>query len=82
MGAERCVACGATIPEGQQLCRDCMNNLEIEPQEAAETAAELRDIADVLSITANTDGNIRRSMEALLRIADRLSRRKRNNENK
>lgn len=82
MGVERCVACGAIIPEGQQLCRDCMNDLEIEPQEAAETAAELRDIADVLSITANTDGNIRRSMEALLRIADRLSRRKRNNENK
>lgn len=82
MGAERCVACGAIIPEGQQLCHDCMNDLEIEPQEAAETAAELRDIADVLSITANTDGNIRRSMEALLRIADRLSRRKRDHENK
>lgn len=80
--AEKCVACGAVIPEGQQLCRDCMKNLEIEPKEAAETAAELRDIADVLSITANTDGNIKRSMEALLRIADRLSRRERDNENK
>ncbi|WAK79586.1 hypothetical protein [Clostridium phage Saumur] len=59
-----------------------MKNLEIEPKEAEETAAELRDIADVLSITANTDGNIKRSMEALLRIAERLSRRKRDNENK
>lgn len=82
MEAEKCVACGAVIPEGQQLCHSCMKNLEIEPKEAAETAAELRDIADVLSITANTDGNIKRSMEALLRIADRLSRRKRDNENK
>lgn len=82
MEAERCMACGAIIPEGQQLCHECMKDLEIESQEAKETAAELRDIADVLSITANTDGNIKRSMEALLRIADRLSRRNRNHEDK
>ena len=42
----------------------------------AEAAAELRDIADVLSITANTDKNIQICLEAVLRIADRLERRK------
>lgn len=75
MEAEKCVVCGAVIPEGRQLCPHCTPDLRIEPQEAKRTAEELRDIADVLSITANTDGNIQRSMEALLRIADRLSRR-------
>lgn len=39
-------------------------------------AEELRDIAEVLRITANTDKNIKKSMEALLRIADRLERKK------
>ena len=39
-------------------------------------AEELRDIADVLKITEDTDTNIKRSMESILRIADRLERRK------
>lgn len=50
-----------------------MNDLNITPVEV-ETAEELRDIAEVLSITENTDKNIRISMEAILRIADRLER--------
>ena len=37
---------------------------------------ELRDIARVLSITANTDTNIREAMTGILNIADRLERRK------
>lgn len=40
----------------------------------AEMAQELRDIADVLKITEGTDTNIRKSMESILRIADRLER--------
>nr|DAW23191.1 MAG TPA: hypothetical protein [Caudoviricetes sp.] len=39
-------------------------------------AEELRDIARVLSITANTDTNIREAMTGILNIADRLERRK------
>lgn len=50
-----------------------MKHMNTSQPEAAQTAEELRDIADVLSITANTDGNIKKSMEALLRIADRLT---------
>lgn len=46
--------------------------------EETETIAELRDIADVLSITANTDSNIKKSMEAILRIVDRLERKNKN----
>lgn len=73
MEAEKCVMCGRTIPEGTQVCPDCMAIID---KEQRGTAQELRDIADVLSITANTDGNIQKSMEALLRIASRLERKK------
>lgn len=75
MGSERCLLCGAIIPEGSQVCPVCMSEYgpaELEPEQ------ELRDIAEVLKITANTDRNIQNSMEAILRIADRLERKKRN----
>ena len=71
MKAERCVICVEIIPEGLQVCKNCM-----EDGAGKDEAEELRDIADVLSITANTDSNIKRSMEAILRIADRLERKK------
>lgn len=77
MGPERCLLCGEPIPEGTQICPLCMKKYT-ETEEDAQAAEELRDIADVLSITANTDGNIRRCMEAVLRIADRLERKKKN----
>jgi hypothetical protein len=73
MEAEKCVICGRTITEGTQVCPDCMT---IKDQEQQGTARELRDIEDVLSITENTDGNMQKSMEALLRIASRLERKK------
>lgn len=73
MEAETCVICGKKIQEGTQVCPDC---IAIIGQEQKEAAQELRNIADVLSITANTDGNIKKSMEALLRIASRLERKK------
>ncbi len=74
MAANRCVMCGAVIPEGSQICPLCL--AEFSPVEEMEAEQELRDIAEVLKITANTDTNIKNSMEALLRIADRLERKK------
>lgn len=77
MGPERCLLCGEPIPEGAQICPICMEKYasgEVDKQ----TAQELRDVADILSITANTDGNIKRCMEAVIRIADRLERKKGN----
>ncbi len=73
MEAEKCVMCGKVITEGTQVCPDCMAIMDRERQG---TAQKLRDIADVLSITANTDGNIQKSLEALLRIASRLERKR------
>lgn len=71
MSREKCIICGKSLPEErQQLCIDCMAESD------AETAQELRDIAEVLSITTDTDSNIKNSMEAIMRIADRINRRK------
>ena len=44
-----------------------------------EEAKELEDIAAVLAITADTDSNIKRSMEAILNIAGRLKERGKKN---
>ena len=72
MAVERCVLCGAPIAAGSQMCRACMDKYS--PAAVLETEQELRDIAQVLKITASTDRNIKESMEAILRIADRLGR--------
>ena len=73
MDREKCIICGKTLPEeGQQVCADCLAD-----KSDAETAEELRDIADVLSITAGTDANIKNSMEAIMRIAYRIERKER-----
>lgn len=72
---DRCLICGEAITEGVQVCKSCMAQYHIEAGETVEIAEEMRDVAGVLSITANTDGNIKRSMESILRIADRLERK-------
>lgn len=72
---DSCLICGKAIPEGAQVCKRCMVKYHIEAGEAVEAAEEMRDIDGVLSITANTDGNIKKSMESILRIADRLERK-------
>ena len=72
MSRAKCIICGKTLPEGgQEICPEC-----IADKTDAETAEDLRDIADVLSITADTDSNIKKSMEAIMRIAYRIDRRK------
>lgn len=71
MDHAKCIICGKRLPEeGQQICADCLAE-----KSDAETAEELRDIADVLSITADTDTNIKKSMEAIMRIAYRIERK-------
>ncbi|MCI8935199.1 MAG: hypothetical protein HFE80_11985 [Clostridiaceae bacterium] len=75
MSRKKCPNCGGKIPETLELCPACMEtagagSLEIE------AAEELRDIAAVLSITAETDGNIKEALQGILNIAERLERRK------
>ena len=72
---DRCLICGAAVPDGAWVCESCAEQFRIEAGETVEIAEEMRDIAGVLSITANTDSNIKQSMESILRIADRLERK-------
>ena len=62
---------------GLQVCLQCMKDSGASEEEV-EAAEELRDIANILNITAGTDGNIRDAMESILNIAGRLERRKNN----
>ena len=73
--ADRCLICGEVIPEGSQVCTACRNKYDIVTGETEEIAQELRDVADALKITESTDTNIKKSMESILRIADRLERK-------
>lgn len=75
MKNRKCEKCGAPTVEGLPLCPACMKESGA-AAEIVEAAEELRDIAQVLSTTANTDTNIREAMAGILNIADRLERRK------
>ena len=75
MKLRKCERCGEQTAEGLPLCPDCMRATGAAADQIA-AAEELRDIARVLSITANTDTNIREAMTGILNIADRLERRK------
>lgn len=64
----KCVLCGKTITSDMVICSACM-------PDSGEETKELEDVAAVLAITADTDTNIKRSMEAILNIAGRLKRK-------
>ena len=76
----RCDICGKSIPEYIGICPDCMAKYGTADDETEDTVGELRDIAGVLSIEANSDGNIKMAMESILRIASRLERREKDGE--
>ena len=71
---KKCERCGGPTAEELPICPECMKAAGASPEEV-EAAEELRDIARVLSITAETDGNIKEAMTGILNIADRLERK-------
>ena len=75
MDVDKCLNCGEPVPECLQICPQCMKDSGA-GEEEVEAAEELRDIANILRITADTDMNIRIAMQSILNIADRLERRK------
>lgn len=75
MDVDKCVRCGEPVPEGLQICPQCMRESGVDEKEV-EAAEELRDIANILKITADTDQNIKAAMQSILNIAERLERRK------
>lgn len=74
MKIDKCVNCGEPVPEVLQICPQCMEESGVSKKEI-ETAEELRDIANILNITAGTDENIKAAMQSILNIAERLERR-------
>ena len=71
MNVDRCVKCGEPVPEGLQICPQCMREAGAGETEVA-AAEELRDIANILNITAGTDTNIKAAMQSILNIAEKL----------
>lgn len=74
MNQKKCPNCGRKIPETLDLCPACMKAAGAGLVEI-KAAEELRDIAAVLSITAETDGNIKEALQGILNIAERLERK-------
>lgn len=72
---DTCVLCGEPIPEGIQVCPECMKKAGVDETDTT-AAEELRDIANILKITAPTDGNIKIALQGILNIAARLEGRK------
>lgn len=74
MKLTKCEQCGGPTAEGLPLCPDCMRATGAAADQIA-AAEELRDIARVLSITANTDANIREAIVGILNIAEKAGKR-------
>lgn len=75
MKYQKCAHCGKPTAEYTPICPECMKAAGA-PAEDVNAAEELRDIARVLSITADSDANIRDALTGILNIADRLERSK------
>lgn len=75
MKLQKCAHCGKQTAEYMPICPECMKAAGAPPADV-KAAEELRDIAQVLSITANSDTNIRDALTGILNIADRLERGK------
>ena len=75
MKLQKCQRCNAPTAEGLPLCPECMRDAGA-VEEEADAAAQLRDIARILSITAHSDANIQEAMTGILNIAARLERGK------
>lgn len=76
MKFDKCAFCDGPAPEGLRVCPECLKANGAGEAEV-EAAQDLRDIAAILNITADTDRNIKDAMNGILNIAGRLKRRKR-----
>ena len=66
----KCHVCGKKALEVVEICPECLQRAAVTP----EHIKRLKQISNILSITAGTDGNIRECMESLIEIADELER--------
>lgn len=66
----KCHICGKKALEVVEVCPECLQRAAVDPEQIK----KLKQISNVLSITAGTDTNIKECMESLLEIAEDLER--------
>ena len=69
---EKCSVCGGATVEIIEICPDCLERAAVDPVQIK----GLRQISNILSITKDTDKNIKECMQSLLEIAEDLERGK------
>lgn len=66
----KCHLCGKKALQMIEICPDCLQKAQV----GEGNIKRLRQISNILSITADTDTNIRDCMESILEIAQDLER--------
>lgn len=66
----KCHLCGKKALEVVEVCPECLQRAAVDPEQIK----RLKQISNILSITAGTDTNIKECMESLLEIAEDLGR--------
>lgn len=66
----KCHICGKKALEVVEVCPECLQRVAVDPEQIK----RLKQISNILSITAGTDTNIKECMESLLEIAEDLER--------
>lgn len=66
----KCHICGKKALEVVEVCPECLQRAAVDPEQIK----RLKQISNILSITAGTDTNIKECMESLLEIAEDLER--------
>lgn len=66
----KCHLCGKEALEVAEACQECLERAMVDPKQIK----RLRQISDILKISANTDTNIKSCMESLIEVAEELER--------
>lgn len=69
-GMKKCSICGKPALEVVEVCPECLQRAAVDPEQIK----RLKQISNILSITAGTDTNIKDCMESILEIAEDLER--------
>lgn len=64
----KCSVCGGKGLGVIEVCPDCLQKAAVDPLHIK----RLRQISSILSITADTDGNIKECMQGIMEIAEEL----------
>lgn len=67
---KKCSLCGEKALEGIEICQECLKKAAVDQKQIK----RLRQISNILSITADTDTNIKACMQSITEIADDLER--------